>query len=254
MAKKGGFASDVAPVMIAAGATLNATYIYPGYTVDINGLSITDYFAVPETDKFLLLKSVVIPAKATGEVFWSYRVAQRYFNSHAWLNCAASYTVTANVISNARVAYGGLVGGVGVARASLTESYLNGKDISAASTSGTGSLNTIISGAITNIQTDLATIVSPLTAFQGVGTDGTGDGKVAFRKNLGTTLFYMSFLNLIKNQGYLNNYASVKSALETWISGAADSTRNPEIMYQWLSQRIGQQYPVYYSYPRFDGI
>ena len=128
MAKKGGFATDVAPVMIAAGATLNCTYIYPGYTVDVTGLSIQDYFNVTETDKFLLLKSIVIPAKATGEVFWSYRVAQRYFNSHAWLNCAASYTVTANVIGNAKVAYGGLVGGFGVARAPLTEAYLNGKD------------------------------------------------------------------------------------------------------------------------------
>jgi xanthine dehydrogenase iron-sulfur cluster and FAD-binding subunit A/xanthine dehydrogenase molybdopterin-binding subunit B len=251
MAKNGGFASDVAPILIAANATLNCTYVYPGYTIDANGLSIQDYFNVTESDKFLLIKSIVIPAKATGEVFWSYRVAQRYFNSHAWLNCAASYTVTANVISNTRIAYGGLVGGFGVARAPLTEAYLNGKDISVASAGATGAINTIISGAISNVQTDLNSIVSPIAAFVDVSS---GDGKVAFRKNLGATLFYMSFLNLFKNQGYLDNYSSIKSSLETWISGAADSTRSPMIMYQWLSQAIRGEYPAHFSAPRNDAV
>jgi hypothetical protein len=250
MAKRGGFASDVAPVMIAAGATLNATYIYPGYTVDVSGLSITDYFEVPETDKFLLLKSIVIPAKATGEVFWSYRVAQRYFNSHAWLNCAASYTVTANIISNPVVVFGGLNSTYGVAKATTTMTYLTGKDISSASSGQTGAINTIISGAISAVATDLNTIISPMPEFQGQ----YGDGKLAFRKNLGATLFYLSFLNLLKNQGYLSQYTSIQNSLETWISGAADSTRVPELTYQFLNEYQSGVYPVHTSLPRLDAM
>jgi xanthine dehydrogenase iron-sulfur cluster and FAD-binding subunit A/xanthine dehydrogenase molybdopterin-binding subunit B len=252
MAKKGGFASDVAPLMIAAGATLNCTYIYPGYTVDVTGLSIEDYFNVTETDKHLLIKSIVIPAKATGEIFWSYRVAQRYFNSRAWLNCAASYTVTANVISNTRIAYGGLIGGFGVKRAPLTEAYLNGKDISSAAAGSTGALNTIISGAITQIGTDIDSSVSQIVEF--VDTLG-GDGKVAFRKNLARTLWYLSFLNILKFQGYLTNYSTIQDSLETWISGAADSQRVPNLQFSDMTDFTQKSdYPAHFSWPRLDAI
>ena len=39
-------------------------------------------------------------------------------------------------------------------------------------------------------------LISPITAFSGLSAEGLGDGKVAFRKNLGSTLFYLSLVSI----------------------------------------------------------
>lgn len=249
MAKRGGFASDVVPLLVAANATLNATYVYPTYTQSTT-LTVPQYLSTVENGFKILLTSVVIPAKATGEVFYSYRLAQRHFNSHAWLNIATSYTVTANVISNSIIAFGGLETGAGYSTAPLTASYLNTKDISSASAGSTGAINTIISGALTNVASDIYTKIAPLAAFN----SQYGDGKLAFRKNLANTLWYLSFLNLLQTQGYLSNYAAIQNALEKWISGTTDSTRVPDLVYENYTERITSEYPLRDSLPRGDAI
>ncbi len=250
MAKQGHFSSDVAPVMIAANATLNCTYIYPSYTQTAN-LTIEQYLNLNISGFYCLINSITIPSRQTNEVFWSYRLAQRYFNSHAWLNAAVSYNISSGIISNTKIAFGALDSGVGVARATTAETYLNGKDISSASAGATGALNTIISGALSAIATDVNSLIAPIEAFNGVG----GDGKVQFRKNLALTLWYLSFLNLLKSQNWLGNYAKIQKSLETWISGTPESTRLPNLQFADLSQvTIKSDYPAHYGWPRLDAI
>jgi len=255
MTKKNGFGGDVAPVLLAANASLECTYVYPTTTTDVT-ISVQDYLGLNTSDKYVIIKRVIIPPASVGEVFWSYRLAQRYFNSHAWLNCAASYTVTAGVISNPRIVYGIMETGAGVTFATGAMSYLAGKNISPATTGATGPINTIISGAISAIGTDINTQMAPIRAFVGIGAgDQVQDGKTAYRKNLGTTMWYLSFLNLLKSQNALGNYATIQSALETWISGTPDATRIPDVMYsQSATWTTTQNYPVDTPMPRPDAF
>jgi xanthine dehydrogenase molybdopterin-binding subunit B/xanthine dehydrogenase iron-sulfur cluster and FAD-binding subunit A len=252
MAKQGAFASDAAPVLMAANATLNVTYVYASSTSTAS-LTVAQYLAESTATKYIIINSVVIPAAQTGEIFFSYRLAQRYFNSHAWLNIATSCVVdpSTSVISNTRIAYGGLESGVGCSLAPTAMSYFNGKNLSPASTGGTGEINTIISGMISAISTDIDVQIAPIPAFQGV----YGDGKVAFRKNLAKSLWYDTFLNLLKVKGWISNYPSLSNSLESWISGTPSSTRVPDVQYADLTQIIMQSdYPAHYSWPKLDGI
>ena len=258
---KQGFNGDVTPVLLAGKATLSGYYINASASIPFSGLSIDSYLAASTSSQMIFITSVTVPASAAGEFYWSYRVAQRPYNSHAFLNIGFNTTLSGatNQMSNTIVCYGALgnTTGVTVARATSVETYLNSQALGSAPS--TAALNTIITQALTNAQS--AITVTPLVEFS---TSAVANYNTVGRQQLVSSLLFASLLQLINVPFPLaTNWPKTASALVDWVhkteQGLSDNT------YEYIFNPIGTNaltltgddaatYPVHQSFPRLDGL
>ena len=130
----------------------------------------TQFVTVPNIEQVVVL-SVAIPyATSSNWQLASYKAALRHVNSHAFVNACMTAEVTASgssvtLQSQPIIAYGGV--GAHAMRASNTEAYLVGKNLSESST---------LQGALSTLQAEMKPDAAP--------------GRVQYRSDLVTNYFY----------------------------------------------------------------
>jgi xanthine dehydrogenase/oxidase len=107
MARGQHFMSDLATVLMGAGASIRFTVFSSGASFETS-LSefLTKSGSAATADSDLLVTAVVVPFLGANEVFRSYRQAKRANNAHAIVNAALRVSVDAGVITAASFAFG----------------------------------------------------------------------------------------------------------------------------------------------------
>jgi xanthine dehydrogenase/oxidase len=193
MAKRLGFASDLATVLYAIGATV--TYQI-GSAAAQSGVSIGDFMSVAD-DPALLVVSLSIPYPAAGDLLVTDKCALRPQNSHSLLN-AAMYGSAANgakALTNVRIVFGALGGAVGAAtamlgipiRATKTEAALENQPLSVAATLS-GALAAAAAEVVPQQLDEFVTVAQP-------------DGKLAYRTALVESFVYRFVLRACQATG-----------------------------------------------------
>lgn len=245
MAKRYGFSGDVAPLLIAAGATLKLLYVYAnGRTSTVTDIKVEDYLADNEPNKFTVIVSVTIPKRRATEFFWSTRVAIRDFNSHAMVNCAMSYDVNGGgLISNSKIVYGALGGGeTNNGRlpkiATNTMAALNGTAVTVSA------INTLLNTLFTTLAAEVS--VTPMSAYMSTRYP---DAKTGYRNQLIKNFLYMSLIKLLMYNSVAVN-SNITSSVYDWLHKTKHGYPNNDFEYtlEDQSKTIGL-YPVHFSVP-----
>jgi abscisic-aldehyde oxidase len=132
MAKKNGFLSDLATILIGAEATVTLA-TSPTATRVISLLEFVSTPSFASSNEILL--SISIPFNRVGDHYNSYKVAMRATNAHAFINAAFKVNVDSktNLITHSVLAYGGVmqydIAGAHPIRASRTEAYITGRPL-----------------------------------------------------------------------------------------------------------------------------
>ncbi|BDA48926.1 probable indole-3-acetaldehyde oxidase [Coccomyxa sp. Obi] len=141
-----GLESDLATLLVAAGAQVQTAKVGAA----ARWRSVEDYLAKEASNVLELVIAVSLPPVKSGEEFWSYKVTQRHWNAHAFINIAVWLSVdagnapadaadaTSATIHSARVVFGYPAAAKGeppkwcVGRAASAEKALNGASASVA--------------------------------------------------------------------------------------------------------------------------
>eukprot|EP01046_Picozoa_sp_COSAG06_P024206 COSAG06_NODE_1960_length_7977_cov_3.230515_3_plen_1389_part_00 len=178
MAKTEGFASDIATLMMGAGAILKV--LSGGETKEQDILSF-----LSESDSMgdAIIVSITIPVLAEGEHLFTYRTAQRPKNAHAFVNACFRATVKDGTISNSKLAFGVVQKKAVFAEAAMAA--MDGKSLDveglAAALAGLDSME-----------------IEPEEQYH---SDQQPEGKDAYRRNVASSFVYKFFLGLIAASG-----------------------------------------------------
>ncbi len=241
MTKRTGFAGDTATILASSRGSLNVTYIFPTYTQDTT-ISVRDYLTTDLSDRYVIIRSLVIPKSVTGEFFDSYRIAQRYFNAYPMLNNSINFILDGNnVITSAIIAYGALTN-TSVKYATNAESYLVGKQVTFAN------INSIMSGVLPIISAQIQVNPDPYLVCPQYP-----NGRTNYRNSCIQSFFYLSFCKLLRRLGFFQTYpqlASIESGIEDWIT----ETRVSNSTYDYLYEQIPDEkfYPLHFAMPKWD--
>ena len=242
MAKKG-FASDVAPLLIAGNATLRLLHIYSGYVRYEDNVPVLTYLNDNDKTKLTVIINIFIPSIKQDEYYSSFRVALRFFNAHAIINCAFSYVLSNNKITDqSKIVFGALTNKIPQV-ATITLSQLVGLDATTSTISGKLStlLDSIVSEIQCNREPEFDTSMQP-------------DAKGNYRKSLIQNLFYTSLLKLLKDN--VNNPVKPSDAIYSGVEEWIHKVRNPNVDFQFLleDQSPIKLYPIHFSMPKTTAI
>lgn len=128
MAKSLGFVSDLATILLGVKATVTLA------TADATrSVSLEEFLAEPNFAAGEILQSVTVPYSNASVRFGSYKTALRAVNSHAYVNAAFRFELDGDKITDAVIAYGGVMEddkpGSHAVRATTTEGFLKGKTL-----------------------------------------------------------------------------------------------------------------------------
>ena len=200
MAKTKNFSSDIATLMMGAGATLKILSGGATKEVDVNTfLWESDSMG---TDVIL---SITIPVLAKDEIMMTFRSAQRPNNAHALLNSCFRATICGGNVSNPVLAFG--VADLKAIFATKAQEAMDGKALDmtslAAALAGLDDMKMIE-------ETQYHTTMQP-------------EGKDAYRRNLASVFVYKFYLGLIEKSGG-EVAPSLKSAASVLIDEKGCST------------------------------
>ncbi len=241
MTKRTGFAGDTATILASSRGSLNVTYIFPTYTQDTT-ISVRDYLNTDLSDRYVIIRSLVIPKSVQGEFFDSYRISQRYFNAYPMLNNSINFILDgSNTITSAIVAYGALTN-TSVKYATNAESYLVGKQVTFAN------INSIMSGVLPIISAQIQVNPDPYLVCPQYP-----NGRTNYRNSCIQSFFYLSFCKLLRRLGFFQTYpqlASIETGIEDWVT----ETRITNSTYEYLYEQIPDEkfYPLHFAMPKWD--
>lgn len=204
LTKYRGFSGDVAPVLMAAGATVT---IFNGMSTMT--MPVLEYLNMQDNGKQALIVSITIPKGSSHEFFFSFRLSKRRMNAVAWMLGAFNYVLDSeNKIVKATVVYGSVENGTSARPvfANNTMAYLVGKQMD----------NSTLSGAINLLKSEINLQV--LDKFR---SQDKPAGIVESRSQYVPALLYKSFLNVLAAKGLIGS--EFESGVEDWIT----KTRTP---------------------------
>lgn len=243
MSREKGFQSDVAPLLLAARATLEVVYIAQDSFYN-DTITVRDYLNDQDfVNRKILIKSITIPKGVSGEIFWSNRSALREYNGHSMVNCAMSFIVnpsTNKISTNSLVVYG-----------ALTEQTPKVLDSSSATMQ---SLFAVSQLTVANINTLLAgPFMSTLVSEVNVGVEPAyhsltyPDALTGYRQTEVQDQMFRGLVYLLKN----NNATTIKpnaelvTSIKTWnhyIQRPSD-----DVEYQLEEQSNVAIFPIHFS-------
>jgi xanthine dehydrogenase molybdopterin-binding subunit B/xanthine dehydrogenase iron-sulfur cluster and FAD-binding subunit A len=237
MARTHAFASDIATLMMGAGATLklqdlaalaeaadDAGGVAGGTDCDIHS-----FLHGPADMGAIIIQSITIPKLKTGEHLGTYRAAMRPNNAHAFVNCAFRATVSPEgVVSDAVLAFG--VVQHKAVFATDAEAALNGASLDI------GGLAAVL-GALETLE------VVPEPQYHSVMQP---EGKDAYRRNLLSSFVYKFFLRLIEQSG-----APLCSSLQTAGSVLIEE-KGYSVGQQSFEAVLPENHPGKFPRPKFE--
>ena len=178
MAKTEGFASDIATLMMGAGATLKI--LKSGTTTDQD---VQSFLSESDCMGDAVIVSITIPVCAQGEYLFTYRTAQRPKNAHAFVNACFRATVKDGTISNTKLAFGVVQKKAVFAEAAMAA--MDGKSLD-------------VEGLAAGLAGLEAMAIEPEEQYH---SEQQPEGKDAYRRNVTSSFLYKFFLGLISASG-----------------------------------------------------
>jgi xanthine dehydrogenase small subunit len=184
MAKTKGFSSDIATIFMGAGATVKVRgWNFDGSAVT-RDLDIHSFLHESDSMGGSLILSMAVPILAEGEVFATYRSAQRPNNAHAFVNASFRAKVCASgTVSDAVLAFG--VVQKKAVFATAAQEALSGASLDVAGLAA-------VLAALEQLE------IEPETQYHSVNQPA---GKDAYRRNLTSSFVFKFFLELLASAG-----------------------------------------------------
>jgi len=243
MSRLKGFASDVAPLLIASSAKLKLLHVYSSYHKIEENVEVLDYLNDNDYTKQTLIINVSIPKAKQNEFFGSFRVAMRQVNAHALINCAFDLVVDgSNMLTNdSRIVFGALT------------------DKQPQMAINTVKLLKTVPMTLGNFNANFKVLIDAIDEIKfntehDYKSPYIPDAKDGYRKSLVQNLFFSGMVKFL-NENILNQNkpsSGVLSAIEDWIH----KVRQPNSDFEYLLEEQSpiKLYPVHFSFPKDGSI